>query len=482
MSPLHNLAQTIGVVKAPVASLILNQQFKSGGNRLKTRSAEEIWEAALGELQIQVSRANYDTWLKDTVGISYNDNQFVVGVPSAFSTEWLEKRWHSLIEKTLINITGHGLEVNFCVHKGEHPSPTTPPSTGAAADSESIQQLPLPQSNQKYTFDTFIIGNCNRLAYAAALGVAQKPGHSYNPLFLYGGVGIGKTHLLHAIGHTALENKSRVLYVSAEQFTSDFISAIQERKTKEFRQRYRNVDMLLIDDIQFISGKEQTQESFFHIFNYLHNADRQIAITSDRPPMAMPLLEDRLRSRFEWGLIADIQPPDFETRLAILQAKAKKQGASIPYEVLEFLSRRLQQNIRELEGALNRVIAFARLTRAELTIKIAAQALDNIATTKHPAITPDSVVETVARFFDLAPQALRSKKRDQHTALARQIAMYLIREEAHRSLAEIGRELGGRDHSTVIHNCEKIAQEINVKAPLRQQILEIRKMLYPREI
>ncbi|MFQ5925485.1 MAG: chromosomal replication initiator protein DnaA, partial [Dehalococcoidia bacterium] len=278
---------------------------------MKERSAVEIWEAVLGELQLQLTNTNYDTWLTDTVGLSYQGDQFVVGVLSPFAIEWLERRLYSLIKKTLIEITGHNLDVHFQIHNGEHSKAARTKGRTYLSGSlaTSTRKINLSTFNAKYTFDSFIVGNCNRLAHAAALGVAEKPSCIYNPLFLYGGVGLGKTHLLHAIGHFASTSKVRVLYVSTEQFTNEFIKAIRERKTEEFRQKYRSVDVLLMDDIHFIIGKEQTQEGFFHTFNDLHNANRQIVITSDRPPKSMPLLEDRLRSRFGWGLIADIQPP-----------------------------------------------------------------------------------------------------------------------------------------------------------------------------
>lgn len=443
------------------------------------RSAQQIWETALGELQIQVNKPNYRTWLEKTVGLSYQDSQFVVGVPNAFIAEYLNKNQRSLIEKTLIGLTGRDTKVLFQVDARHQNS----------SGSYSVREEPGPRFNPKYTFDSFVTGSCNRLAYAAALGVAENPGHSHNPLFIYGGSGLGKTHLLQAIGHAALANHIQVLYVSSEQFTNEFIKAIQERKTEEFRNKYRSVDMLLIDDIHFITGKEQTEESFFHTFNELHNNNRQIVITSDRSPKAMPVgktkrrdyvpVEARLCSRFEWGLIVHIQSPDFETRLAILQAKAKQRGQGITLDVLEFIAQRIQQNIRELEGSLNRVIAYAKLLKALITPEIAAQALEDIAT-KRPqgaSITPALVIEAVANSFQLATEDLKSRKRDKETALARQVAMYLIRQETNSSLAQIGRELGGREPITVSSACEKIANTINSNAFLRQKILDIRQNL-----
>ncbi len=439
---------------------------------MEARSAQEIWEAALGELQIQVNKSNYRTWLQKTVGLAYRDGQFVVGVPNTFVTEYLDKNLHSLIEKTLIGLTNYDIRVVFQVD-GRYQN--SPDSYGIREEISPVTPTSPPRFNLKYTFDSFVAGSANRLAYAAALRVAENPGYSYNPLFIYGGVGLGKTHLLHAIGHVALANHIQVLYVSAEQFTNEFINAIRHKKTEEFRYKYRSVDILLIDDIHFISGKEQTEESFFHTFNELHNANRQIAITSNCPPKAIPSLESRLCSRFEWGLVADIQPPDLETRLAILQAKAEQQGAKIPLDVFEFIAQRAQQNIRELEGSLNRVIAYARLTGAVPTIESAARALEDIASkaTKDITTTPNLIIEMVASSFQLTPADLKSGKRDKETALARQVAMYLIRQETNSSLAQIGKELGGRDHSTVIHACGKIASNLEVSPHLRRKILDL---------
>ncbi len=437
------------------------------------RSAQEIWEAALGELQIQVSKQNYRTWLEKTTGLRYQDNQFVVGVPNTFAAEYLDKKQRSLIEKTLIGLTASEVEVIFQVNNGhQHSAPSPGAGDRTTPNSHSI-------FNPKYTFDSFIIGNCNQLACAAALAVAENPGHSYNPLFIYGGVGLGKTHLLHAIGHVALAKHCKVLYVSAERFTNEFIAAIHERRTEGFHNKYRSVDILLIDDIQFISGKEQTEECFFHTFNELHNNDRQIAVTSDLPPKSLPSLQRRLRSRFVGGLIAAIEPPDLGTRLNILRTKAEQQGVTIPPDALEVIAHRAEQNIRDLEGSLNRVIAYARLVRAAVTPELVARAIMDIAsTTPHTAdIPPGWVVEVVASSFQLTAADLKTRKRDKATALARQVAMYLIRQETSCSLNQIGNELGGRDHSTVIHACEKIVSEINASPHLRRKITDIQQIL-----
>ena len=448
---------------------------------MEARSAQEIWEAALGELQIQVSKSNYRTWLEKTVGLGYQDNQFVIGVPNIFASEYLDQNQRSLIEKTLIGLTHRDIKVLFCIDTRHKNSPT---SYSSREGIPQAQQTSHPLFNPRYTFDSFIVSNCNRLAYAAALGVAEKPGHSYNPLFIFGGVGLGKTHLLHAIGQAALANNIQVLYVSAEQFTNDFTDAIRERKIQEFRNKYRSIDMLLVDDIQFLNGKEQTEETFFHTFNELHNANHQIAITSDRPPKSMPLLQDRLRSRFAWGLVADIQPPDFETRLTILRAKAEQKGVNVPSDVLELVAQQTEQNIRELEGALNRVVAYAKLIRALPTPELAARALQDIAG-KEPetaSITPHLIIEAVVVSFQLTPSDLRSRKRDEKTALARQVAMYLIRQETTWSLTQIGKELGERGSATVSHAYEKIANDINNSPYLRRKISDIQQEIYSKQM
>ena len=446
---------------------------------LVKESAKEIWEAVLGELQSQITSTNYDTWLKDTVGLGYEGDYFVVGVASPFAIEWLEKRLGSLIQKTLIGVIGR--EVNVCFQIQSRGAVAKPRGKGRASSGNNSRKAGSNGFNPKYTFQSFIVGNSNRLANAAAQAVAEKPGHIYNPLFIYGGVGLGKTHLLHAIGNLIAKNGHRVLYVSTEQFTNEFIKAIKDRKTEDFREKYRSVDILLIDDIQFIIGKEQTQEGFFHTFNDLHNASSQIVITSDRPPRSMPLLEDRLRSRFEWGLIADIQPPDLETRLAILQAKSEEDRISVPADVLDFIARKVQKSIRELEGSLNRVVAFARLTKEPLTLDLASKALAEFhEAAPRRVLTPQSIIDKTAKYFDLEPEVLVGRRRDKMTALARHLAVYLIREETECSFNEIGRVLGNRDHSAVLRGYEKIVLDIDTSPGLRRDAIEIRERLYER--
>jgi len=442
-----------------------------------TRSAQEIWSAALGELQVQVSKPNYRTWLEKTAGLNYRDDQFVVSTPNAFVAEYLEKNQRSLIEKTLISVTSSpDIRVVFQVDGRFKNSAGIP---GIARQYSPATPFSFPTFKSNYVFDSFVVGNCNHFAYAAAQGVAQSPGHSYNPLFIYGGVGLGKTHLLHAIGQFATANQITVICVSAEQFTNEFVNAIRERKTDDFRNKYRSADMLLIDDIHFISGKEQTEESFFHIFNELHNANRQIVLTSDQPPKSMTTLTERLRSRFEWGLIVDIQPPSFETRLAILQAKVKQRGLEATLEILEFIARQTLRNIRELEGSLNRVFAYAKLLQAAPTLELATKALENIADkeSKSTSITPGQVTKAVADIFQLSLEDLKGSKRDKETALARRAAMYLLRQETNSSVAQIGQELGGRDPSAVTNACKKVALDINTNPYLRRKILDIQKSI-----
>ncbi len=446
---------------------------------MRSRTAQEIWDTALGELQLQVSRANYRTWLEKTKGLSYQENQLVLSVPNTFVAEYLDKNLRSLIEKTLMGITQSEVRVGFTVD-----------SRGSAVEAKPAQSVNLPavispsgnasRLNPKYTFDTFVVSKCNRLAFAAACSAADKPGvSSYNPLYIYGGVGLGKTHLLNAIGNAAVSKGMRVIAVSAEQFTNEFVTtAIRERKAEEFRNRYRNTDMLLIDDIQFISGKEATEESFFHVFNDLRDADRQIVLTSNCPPHSIPAIEDRLRSRLEWGLSAGIHPPDFETRLAILQAKARKDGVELAPDVLTFIAESIRQNIRELEGSLNRVVAYSRLLQAVVTPALASEALRDISD-RQPKSPPAPLllVEAVAAYFNLGVEDLTGGKRDKQTLFARQIAMYFLREKTELSLASIGRELGGRQPITVSQAYKKISAEMADNPDVKRALQAIQQKL-----
>jgi len=433
---------------------------------MTVRSAQQIWETALGELEIEVNKPNFRTWLCGTVGVSFLESEFVVGVPNTFVAEFLEKNLRSLVEKVLTGVTKREVQVHFRVTSGEDRSP-------------SQNQAP-PLFNPRYTFDTFVVGTSNQLAYAAAQKVVENPGRTYNPLFVHGPAGLGKTHLLHAMGHAAVAEGLDTLYVSAEQFTNELVAAIREGEMDRFRTKYRNVDMLLIDDVQFFSGKERTRENFFHTFNALHASNRQIAITSDCPPHSLPQIQDHLRSRFEWGLVTDLQPPDFETRLAILQAKAKRDGVEVMPDVLELIALQIKENIRRLEGSLNRVVAYARLVKALVTPELAARALDDIASDEPPPrpVTLPQITEAVASSFQTPISDLKGRKRDGATVLARQVTMYLMRQETDCSLAEIGRELGDRSPATISYAYEKVANNISADPYLRRQVFNIQQTIH----
>jgi chromosomal replication initiator protein len=438
------------------------------------RSAKDIWEAAKGALQVQVNKANYETWLKDTTGVSHQGDQFVVGTPRAFAKEWLEKRLYSLVRKTLINVIGQDIEVHFQVC----PSPSRV-SEGHELPPKILDSLP-PTSppfriNPKYTFDNFVVGSSNRLAFAAALGVTEEPGHGCNPLFVYGGPGLGKTHLMYAIGNQASENGFKVTCVSSEQFTNEFINAIKEKRTEEFRHKCRSADLFLIEDIQFIGGKPQTQESLLHTFNELHNANHQVVITSDRPPELTPLSDSNLSSRFEWGLVTQVQAPDLETRLAILYSRAERQKVQIDKAVFEFVAQRCQSNVRELEGSLNRLITYAKLMQKAPSLELAEQILQVLNST-NPSLynlTPTSILNAVADHFKISPDFLKSHKRDSQLTLARQIAIYLIREKTNCPLHDIGKLFGGREHSTILRSYHKIATKLFSDPLVQRNVTQI---------
>jgi len=438
-----------------------------------------VWEATKGELQLQMTKATYDTWISNTFPIAYEEGTFIIGVHNTYAKEWLENRLLTIIKRTLIGLTNQTAEVRFVVKSRlQEERQSAPPSAlldDAPADSEDHSPAPLLVPH--YTFDTFIVGSSNRLPHAAALAVTENPGESYNPLFIHGGVGLGKTHLLHAVGNLALTRNADVLYVSSETFTNDLINSIRNQTTDEFRAKYRQVDILLVDDIQFIAGKESTQEEFFHTFNALYSFKRQIVISSDRPPQSIPTLEERLSSRFQGGLIADIQPPDLETRIAILRFKTERLHADVPDEVLDLIAHKFQSNIRELEGALNRVLAFTRMSFSALSVDLATQALADTLSPQQPP-TIDEIVAAVADFYRFQEDDLRGSRRTKDLALARQVAMYLSREETNSSLAQIGSVLGNRDHTTIIHGHDKIARQIEEDDQLRRDVLAIKGTLY----
>ena len=446
--------------------------------------AEQTWQAALGELQLQMTKATFDTWVKNTSLVSCEDGTFVIAVQNGFAKDWLENRLLSIIKRTLVGIVGHAVEVKFIVRSKEKETGDPAPLLDFPDQGQPLRaQQPQTEHhlNPKYRFENFIVGSSNRLPHAASLAVAENPAHAYNPLFIHGGVGLGKTHLLHAVGHHLLRRGARVLYVSSEEFTNDLINSIRRSTTDAFREKYRTIDVLLIDDIQFIAGKESTQEEFFHTFNTLHSADKQIVISSDRPPKAILTLEERLRSRFEWGLLVDIQPPDLETRIAILQNKAELQRLSVPADVLELIAHRVQSNIRELEGALNRALAYAKLTGIAVTVDVVQNALQDIATPKCTK-EPDEILVIVANFYGMDVADIAGPRRSKRLIKPRQVAMYLLREETDSSLPQIGAVLGGRDHTTVMYGCDKIANAIEEDDQTRREVNTLRELLYNHRV
>jgi len=432
---------------------------------------EDLWQQVLQALKQQLSRPAYETWLKSTRALALNGSTLLIGVPNEFARDWLQTRLYSLIKSTVSSTLKSDVEVDFQVMEAPaKPAPAEP------LFQERGAKLPL---NPRYTFSSFVVGNSNRFAHAACMAVAEAPGRSYNPLFIYGGVGLGKTHLLQAIGnHVLSKTKSlRVLYLSSETFTNEVINGIRDRRMSEFRDRYRSLDLLLLDDVQFLAGKESTQEEFFHTFNALHEGSKQIVISSDRPPKDIPTLEDRLRSRFEWGLIADIQPPDIETRIAILKKKTEAEEMAIPQEVLEYIAQNITSNIRELEGALTRLLASASLNNLEIDLAMASGVLRDLIPVVQRSLSVSDIQSAVASYFGLSVDDLVAKKRSREITVPRHIAIFLARELTDTSLSQIGSAFGGRDHSTVLHACDKIRTESDININLRTALDEIKKKL-----
>ncbi len=443
-------------------------------------NVEQAWQSVLGQLQMEMPRASFDTWVRDTRPLSYQDGTLTIGVRNAYARDWLENRLASTVSRLLVGIMNASVAVNFIVNgnDAEVIADEAPPPSGQPEPIAAYDQPARPSNmNPRYLFETFVVGSGNRLAHAACLAVAEKPARAYNPLFLYGGVGLGKTHLLHAIGNACHARGLNVLYVSSEEFTNDMINAIRTHTNQAFREKYRSADVLLVDDIQFIAGKESTQEEFFHTFNTLHGQDKQIIVSSDRPPKSLNTLDERLRSRFEWGLTADIQPPDLETRLAILRSKAERTGRQVPDEILENIARRVQSNIRELEGALNRILAFAELSGVPLTSQLVEVALADLLPQRSD-VEPAKIIELVAKEWHTTVEALLGRDRSQKIAQPRQVAMYLLRKETDASLPQIGEVLGGRDHTTVMYAIQKIAGDIETKTDLRKRVVHVKQQLY----
>lgn len=439
--------------------------------------AEQAWQAVLGQLQMDMPKASFDTWVRNAELVSYEDNVFIIGVPNAYAHDWLESRLTSKIKRLLCGIMNKTVSLRFIVWQENSEQPATEVPLQEAEPEIPPTQVSNCTLVNRYAFENYIVGSSNRLAHAASLAVAERPAQAYNPLFLYGGVGLGKTHLLHAIGNYCLKHKQNVLYVTSEEFTNDLIDAIRSHTTQSFREKYRHIDILLIDDIQFIAGKESTQEEFFHTFNTLHGQDKQIVITSDRPPKALVTLEERLRSRFECGLSADIQPPDYETRVAILKSKSERIGRKIPDEIVETIAQRVQSNIRELEGSLTRVLALSDLSDLPLNAKLVDIALADLLP-KPSTIEPGEVMNQVAGAFGVSVENLIGPDRRQEVVLPRQIAMYLLRKEANYSLPKIGEAMGGRDHTTVMYACQKVTDMLERDDKLRRQVIRIREQIY----
>ena len=444
---------------------------------------KELWEKTLTVIKGEMSEVSFNTWIKSCEPISMSTTTIKISVPNDFTRDILEKRYKDLVINSIKSACSKKYQLEFLIAseiQEEMPMQEKKSVFNKNTVAVTVTDEMSSTLNPKYTFDSFVIGNSNRFAHAASLAVAESPAKAYNPLFIYGGVGLGKTHLMHAIGHYILQfnPNAKVVYVSSEKFTNELINAIKDDKNEEFRTKYRSVDVRLIDDIQFIAGKERTQEEFFHTFNTLHEANKQIILSSDRPPKEIPTLEDRLRSRFEWGLIADIQAPDFETRMAILKKKADVENLSVPNEVMVYIATKIKSNIRELEGALIRIVAYSSLTNREITVDLASEALKDIISNKqNKTITIDLIQDIVATYFNLRVDDLKSQRRTRNVAYPRQIAMYLSRKLTDMSLPKIGEEFGGRDHTTVIHAYEKISESLKNDESLENTINVITKKL-----
>jgi chromosomal replication initiator protein len=440
---------------------------------------EQLWQSVLGEIELDVSRGSYVTWFKNTSLLKHDGGEVVVGVPNIFAKQQLEVKYQELVKKTLVNNSIPVKSLSFKIHSTfkpkksdeEHQSTTTTVITKPTTKNEA-------SLNEKYTFETFIVGSSNELAHAACQAIVQNPGNKYNPLFVYGGVGLGKTHLIQAVGNeiVAKNPNAKVLYITSEQFVNEFLESIRYKK-KGFADRYRNADVLIVDDMQFIANKEKTQEEFFHTFNALHQANKQVIISSDKPPKSIPTLTERLRSRFEWGMTVDISAPDFETRCAILEIKASSSGVELSRETVEYLATHIQTNIRELEGGLNQLLAFCEMRGLEPDISVASSLMSN-ARLRPKHITPKQVVERTAKHFSIAIDEILGPKRDKDIVVPRQIAMYLLRSELHLSFPKVARELGRKDHTTAIHSVEKIEKNLSLDQSMRQHVNEIKERLY----
>jgi len=442
---------------------------------------EEIWQSVLAQIQLNISRANFATWFKDTKVLDIKEGQAVILVPNSFAKEWLENKYHKSIFKIIHNLNEGIKDIKYIVNKAD--IKTLPKVPVLETEQLEFQEFKLDKEsnlNPRYTFDNFVIGPFNELAQAAALAVSKKPGSVYNPLFVYGGVGLGKTHLLQAVGNEVLKNypSKKVKYISSEKFTSGVVASIRNHDMENFKARYREIDILIIDDVQFLAGKEKTQEEFFHIFNSLYEKNKQIIISSDRPPKSISALTERLRSRFEGGMIADIGYPDFETRLAILKTKAEEKKIILQENIFEYLATNIQRNIRELEGALNRLIVYQKMNKQPPDLESIKSLLKNILFSPTKVVTPKKIIEAVAEFYDLKEKDLIDPCRKKEIVKPRQVAMYLFREELKSSFPFIGRKFGGKDHTTAIYACEKIRKELEKNQTLAEEINLIKQKVF----
>lgn len=451
-----------------------------------------LWQAVLGEIELSISRASFITWFKNTCLLRYRDNVLVIGVPNVFIKQQLERKYNQMITDTLAKNGLTPERIDYKIHsgpQGKKPVDDEPVVLGAPSPDSSHQRSSSGRTglshtyrqglNERYTFDNFIVGSGNELAYAACQAIAQSPGKKYNPLFLYGGAGIGKTHLIQALGNEVHKNNAQahIEYISTEQFVQEFVDALRFRKTSDFASHYRSCDVLIIDDVQFIAGKEKMQEEFFHTFNALHQANKQIILSSDKPPRDIPTLEERLRSRFAWGMSIDMQNPDFETRCAIIQNKALEHGDGLPNDVVQYLANLVQTNIRELEGALNQLLAFCEMRGLTPEITIATSLL-GVTRTRPKHLSAKQIIERTAKHFQIPLEDILGPKRDKDIVVPRQVAMYILRNELHLSFPKIARELGRKDHTTAIHSVEKIGREVVFDSDIKNAVTEIKEHLY----
>ena len=444
---------------------------------------EELWQAVLAQIQLNISQANFATWFKSTEIVSFKEGEIVIAVPNSFAKEWLENKYGKTIFKILYNLDKEIKDVKYSVGKSELKVIRRPQVSLPNAGQLEFEEFKINKEtnlNPRYTFDNFIIGPFNELAHAAAWAAAKKPGLVYNPLFIYGGVGLGKTHLLQALGNAVIKNFSqkKVRYIPAEKFTAGVVSSIKNHNMEDFKIKYRAIDVLILDDVQFLAGKEKTQEEFFHTFNTLYEANKQIILSSDRPPKAIPALAERLRSRFEGGMIGDIGYPDYETRVAILKAKSQERGVSFSEEILDYIASNIQRNIRELEGALNRLVAYQKINNQNPNLEITKSLLRSLFLSPNKVANPKKIIQTVAEFYDLKEREILSNSRKKEIVKPRQVAMFLLREVLKGSYPFIGRKFGGKDHTTAIYACEKIQKELEADEGLSNEVELIRQRIF----